>query len=323
MDYQHKYLKYKSKYLYLKSGNTSVDKHKLEFRFKFKIDDENILDYQHKYLKYKSKYLDIKFGGDSKVNRNARDRSEWKPPTKSTTSFFSRFSLSGPKEEEYVRIEKEADLNEKTNFKKGQQQTTAILNQQKNNNEEAIKTKNEKIANEKTRTENRTKLLNKLKKILDNIPYDKKLVNCKLNFCTCLECKVGVNDIKDKKEEKEWCKDGVFKNCNIIDNNCNLEKKPTIISLPTMTSWTSMETYCPNDYKHTKDIASIIKSEINKSKYNIYFDNNKISKENIRILLENPINEAADKNFINSEKKKELIEYIITKLKNMIGSIYV
>jgi hypothetical protein len=132
-----------------------------------------------------------------------------------------------------------------------------------------------------------------------------------------------VNNIEDVIQEKKLCKDGVFKTCNIIDNNCNLEKKPTIISLPTLTSWTSMETYCPNDYKHTKDIASIIESEINKNKYNIYFDNNKISKENIKILLKNPINEAADKKFINSEKKKELIEYIITKLKNMIGSIYV
>jgi hypothetical protein len=94
-----------------------VDKHKLEFRFKFKIDDENILDYQHKYLKYKSKYLALKYGGDSKVNRNAREISEWKPPKKPTPSLFSRFSLSGPKEEAYARIQKKADLKEKTDFK--------------------------------------------------------------------------------------------------------------------------------------------------------------------------------------------------------------
>lgn len=138
-----------------------------------------------------------------------------------------------------------------------------------------------------------------------------------------MKCKVGVNDIEDVIQEKNLCKDGVFKTCNIIDNNCNLEKRPTIISLPTITSWTSMETYCPNDYKYTSNIKNLIESEINKSKYNIYFDSNKISKNNIRILLKNPINEAADKNFINSEKKDELIEYIITKLKNKIGSIYV
>lgn len=64
-----------------------------------------------------------------------------------------------------------------------------------------------------------------------------------------------------------------------------------------------METYCPNDYKYTSNIKNLIESEINKSKYNIYFDSNKISKNNIRILLKNPINEAADKNFINSEKR--------------------
>lgn len=72
----------------------------------------------------------------------------------------------------------------------------------KKDNEKTIKTNNEKIANEETITENRTKLLNKLIKILDNIPYDKKLVNCKLKSCTCMKCKVGVNDIEDVIQEK-------------------------------------------------------------------------------------------------------------------------
>ena len=111
MNYQNKYFKYKSKYLYLKSGNTS--------------------DYQHKYLKYKSKYLALKYGGAPKVDSNARDRSEWKPQKKSTTSFFGRFSLSGPKEEAYMEIEKEAYLKERTDFQIGQQQTTANLNEKK------------------------------------------------------------------------------------------------------------------------------------------------------------------------------------------------
>jgi hypothetical protein len=51
MNYQYKYLKYKSKYLEIKYG----------YRVKFKIDNNNNdLYYKQKYLKYKSKYLDIK-----------------------------------------------------------------------------------------------------------------------------------------------------------------------------------------------------------------------------------------------------------------------
>ena len=51
MNYQHKYLKYKSKYLEKKYGR--------KFRFRYKIDYDNDLYYKHKYLKYKSKYLNI------------------------------------------------------------------------------------------------------------------------------------------------------------------------------------------------------------------------------------------------------------------------
>ena len=51
MNYQHKYLKYKSKYLEKKYGR--------KFRFRYKIDYDNYLDYKQKYLKYKSKYLNI------------------------------------------------------------------------------------------------------------------------------------------------------------------------------------------------------------------------------------------------------------------------
>jgi hypothetical protein len=319
-----------------------VDKHKLEFRFKFKIDDENILDYQHKYLKYKSKYLALKYGGDSKVNRVARDRSKWEPPKKPTTSFFSRFSLSGPKEEEYVRIEKEADLKERTNFKIGQQQTTAILNQQKKDNKEAIKTKNEKIANEEIRTENRTKLLKNLEEILNNIPYNKKLVNCKVNKCECCVCKqcvVGVNDINDIKEEKEWCKDGVFKNCRCEkkDKECiciNGNEIPSFLSrinkkiCPCINSNSNIilkstmfgkEIYCPNNYKYTLDIKNLIEKEINSSNYDTTFDSNDFSKDDIKQLLKKPINQAYEKKYINSEN--ELIKYIIKKLTNYMGEI--
>lgn len=195
---------------------------------------------------------------------------------------------------------------------------------------------------EAIRLENRTKLLKKLEEILNNIPYDKKLVNCQVNKCECCvcnKCNIGVNDIKDEKEEKEWCKDGVFKNCRCekciciggneipsflsrinkkicpcIDDNSNIKLRSTMFG---------KEIYCPIKYKYTSNIKNLIESEINKSEYNKIFDNNKISKENIRILLKKPIDEAAKQNFINSEKKEELIEYIITKLKNNMGSIYV
>jgi hypothetical protein len=108
MDYQHKYLKYKSKYLDIKYDH--------RFKFIYKIDYDNDLDFKQKYFKYKSKYLDIKYGGDSKVNRNARNRSKWEPPKKRTTSFFN-FSLSGPKEA-YEVIEQEADIIKKNKFQR-------------------------------------------------------------------------------------------------------------------------------------------------------------------------------------------------------------
>ena len=55
MNYQQKYLKYKSKYLEKKYGHIQI--------FSYKIDNNNDLDYKQKYLKYKSKYLNIKYGG--------------------------------------------------------------------------------------------------------------------------------------------------------------------------------------------------------------------------------------------------------------------
>jgi hypothetical protein len=55
MNYQHKYLKYKSKYLEKKYGHIQI--------FKYKVNNDNDLNYKKKYLKYKSKYLDIKYGG--------------------------------------------------------------------------------------------------------------------------------------------------------------------------------------------------------------------------------------------------------------------
>jgi hypothetical protein len=57
LNYKQKYLKYKSKYLDIKYGGTR----------KLKIDYDNNLDYQKKYFKYKSKYLDIKYGGTRKL----------------------------------------------------------------------------------------------------------------------------------------------------------------------------------------------------------------------------------------------------------------
>ena len=62
MNYQYKYLKYKSKYLDIKYG------HSIILKIDYDIDNDNDLYYQHKYLKYKSKYLDIKLGGKKKKN---------------------------------------------------------------------------------------------------------------------------------------------------------------------------------------------------------------------------------------------------------------
>ena len=57
MNYQHKYLKYKSKYLEKRYGHIQI--------FSYKIDNNNDLNYKQKYFKYKSKYLNIKYGGDA------------------------------------------------------------------------------------------------------------------------------------------------------------------------------------------------------------------------------------------------------------------
>ena len=58
MNYQQKYLKYKSKYLQIKYGHNKI------FSYSYKVNyDNNDLDYKKKYLKYKSKYLYIKYGG--------------------------------------------------------------------------------------------------------------------------------------------------------------------------------------------------------------------------------------------------------------------
>jgi len=273
MDYQQKYLKYKSKYLEKKYGR--------KFRLRYKIDNNNDLYYKQKYFKYKSKYLDLKYGG---------------APT------FS--SLFGRNEEAYVQIEKKASLKEKKDFIKGQKETAALLKIKEQEQKENAKAEQEKEKIEKIRSENREKLLKKLEEILNNIPYDKKLVNCQVNFGKCEPC--------DEKVEKKKCKNGVYKTCTIIDNNNNLELKNT---------WFGKEIYCPKQYKYTSSIMSIINNEIIKSVHNTNFDSNEFSEKFIRILLKPPIYDAPSK-FINSDKRKELIEYIIKKLKNYMGKIY-
>jgi hypothetical protein len=85
MNYQYKYLKYKSKYLEKKYGrqftykidynNDDLDYKQKYFKYKLKyggtrklkVDYNNNFDYQQKYFKYKSKYLDIKYGGTCKL----------------------------------------------------------------------------------------------------------------------------------------------------------------------------------------------------------------------------------------------------------------
>jgi hypothetical protein len=148
-----------------------------------------------------------------------------------------------------------------------------------------------------------------------------------------------VNDIKDKKEEKEWCEDGVFKNCTCekkdkecicIDGNeipsflSRINKKicPCINSNSNIILKSTMfgkEIYCPNNYKYTLDIKNLIEKEINSSNYDTTFDSNDFSKGDIQKLLNIPINQALIKKYINS--KDELIEYIINKLTNYMGKI--
>ena len=83
MNYQHKYLKYKSKYLEKKYGRQFRFRYKTDYEndsdykqkyFKYKLKyggtrkyNNNNFDYQQKYFKYKSKYLDIKYGGTHKL----------------------------------------------------------------------------------------------------------------------------------------------------------------------------------------------------------------------------------------------------------------
>jgi len=88
MNYQHKYLKYKSKYLEKKYGN--------RFRLRYKINYNNDdLDYKQKYFKYKLKYLDIKqqFGSGKLIASVASITSSLKNRIKAATSkpkFFWR-----------------------------------------------------------------------------------------------------------------------------------------------------------------------------------------------------------------------------------------
>ena len=70
MNYQYKYLKYKSKYLEKKYGR------KFRFTYKIDYDNDNNLDFKQKYLKYKSKYLDIKYGGENTIEASNRKLAE-------------------------------------------------------------------------------------------------------------------------------------------------------------------------------------------------------------------------------------------------------
>ena len=124
MNYQQKYLKYKSKYLEKKYGHC----------VKFKIDNNNNdLYYKQKYLKYKSKYLDIKYGGETSIQ--ARDRI--------LAEGFKAAKILADKQSKDAKILADKQLKDRENVKK-----------------------KKKI------------LLDKLQKIIKDIPYKLKLINC-------------------------------------------------------------------------------------------------------------------------------------------------
>ena len=100
MNYQDKYLKYKSKYLKKKYGHNYI--------FKYKIDyNNNDLYYKHKYLKYKSKYLDLKQkqlegGFFSNIFKALFSRSQKPPKDKfyadSMRAHFIKTQISSPED---------------------------------------------------------------------------------------------------------------------------------------------------------------------------------------------------------------------------------
>jgi hypothetical protein len=157
MNYQNKYLKYKSKYLEKKYGR--------QFRFRYKIDyeNDNDLDYKQKYFKYKSKYLNIKYGGD-KLSRAMAAR------TQAIVQTNNRFTtgLSNYINPQYAIEDEKNDALIAQN--KAEAKAKAKVDAPK------IKAANEakqKIADAKA------KIKNKFIKILsEKTPYKEKLIKC-------------------------------------------------------------------------------------------------------------------------------------------------
>ena len=133
MNYQDKYLKYKSKYLEKKYGYIQI--------FSYKYND---LNYKQKYFKYKSKYLNIKYGGVSAAERAAAAASiaAIRKTNQDTTGLTGYINPKFAKEDEQNKI-KIKELNK----------------------EEKIKKANEKIKNEKVHNEVKAKILQHIEDI--------------------------------------------------------------------------------------------------------------------------------------------------------------
>jgi hypothetical protein len=153
MNYQHKYLKYKSKYFFKKYGR--------QFRFRYKIDYENDLDYKQKYFKYKSKYLNIKYGGDK----------DFRAMNAKTLAVIGRGNTSG--ETGYVNPKfKQIDVDNNAEIAKNKAEAKAKAKA----DAPIIKAANEankKIADAKAKIEEKFKKI-----LLDNTPYKLNLIKC-------------------------------------------------------------------------------------------------------------------------------------------------
>ena len=155
MNYQYKYLKYKSKYLEKKYGHIQI--------FSYKYND---FDYKQKYLKYKSKYLDIyfKYGGSKAAERAAAAASlaAIRKSNQNTTGH------SGYVDQNWIKTNAENAAIIEKNKAEAKAKAKADAPKMKADAEA-----NKKIADAKQ------KIKEKFKKILsEKTPYKEKLIKC-------------------------------------------------------------------------------------------------------------------------------------------------
>ena len=181
MNYQHKYLKYKSKYLEKRYGHIQI--------FSYKYND---LDYKQKYLKYKSKYLNIKYGGDADFRAmNAK--------TKAVIGTSSVSGQTGYIDPKFRKID--ADNNAEIAKNKAEAEAKAKA--------DAPKIKEAERAQKKI-TDAKKKIKNKFEKILlERTKFKEGLIKCNVDS----EKKWG--DSWTKMEDK--CPPKEYNNNNILN----------------------------------------------------------------------------------------------------------